>query len=94
MDLPRWIPGNWFWQSLMLSPQTEPNGPNYNHNVPPAIPPNFVPEGEQPRKAPPKFPNEVEHPPDVIHQLLANPALLDPVRTPRYPIVLCHGMCF
>lgn len=22
-----------------------------------------------------------------------NPALFDPARAPRYPIVLCHGMC-
>src|SRR5882672_1398052 len=28
---------------------------------------------------------------DIIHQLLVNPALFDPVRTPRFPIVLCHG---
>ena len=28
---------------------------------------------------------------DQIHQLIENPALYDPVRKPRYPIVLCHG---
>jgi hypothetical protein len=28
---------------------------------------------------------------DTIHQLLLNPALFDPLRTPRYPIVLTHG---
>jgi triacylglycerol lipase len=28
---------------------------------------------------------------DTMHQLLQNPALYDPLRTPRYPIVLCHG---
>ena len=22
-----------------------------------------------------------------------NPALFDPIRSPRYPIVLCHGTC-
>ena len=32
------------------------------------------------------------HPPDTLHQLLLNPALTDPIRTPRYPIVLCHGL--
>jgi triacylglycerol lipase len=29
---------------------------------------------------------------DAIHQLLLNPALYDPLRTPRAPIVLCHGV--
>lgn len=29
---------------------------------------------------------------DTIHRLMQHPALLDPMRRPRYPIVLCHGM--
>jgi hypothetical protein len=29
---------------------------------------------------------------DQIHQLLINPALYAPLRRPRYPIVLCHGI--
>ncbi|KAL1946076.1 hypothetical protein VTO73DRAFT_15203 [Trametes versicolor] len=29
---------------------------------------------------------------DQIHQLISNPALYEPVRAPRYPIVLCHGL--
>ncbi|KAG1715711.1 hypothetical protein ID866_1427, partial [Astraeus odoratus] len=29
---------------------------------------------------------------DVIHRLMNNPTLFDPIRTPRYPIVLCHGL--
>ena len=32
-------------------------------------------------------------PTDQIHQIINNPALYDPVRKPRYPIVLCHGEC-
>lgn len=28
---------------------------------------------------------------DVIHSLMLHPALYDPIRRPRYPIVLCHG---
>ncbi|KAH6912578.1 lipase 2 [Coprinopsis sp. MPI-PUGE-AT-0042] len=35
---------------------------------------------------------EPELPKDIIHKLLVNPALSDPLRTPRYPIVLCHGL--
>ncbi|CCL99459.1 uncharacterized protein FIBRA_01477 [Fibroporia radiculosa] len=29
---------------------------------------------------------------DTLHQLLRSPALYDPVRKPRYPIALCHGL--
>ncbi|PCH40383.1 alpha/beta-hydrolase [Wolfiporia cocos MD-104 SS10] len=32
------------------------------------------------------------HSTDTIHQLLSNPTLYDPVRKPRYPITLCHGL--
>ncbi|KIK69941.1 hypothetical protein GYMLUDRAFT_34343 [Collybiopsis luxurians FD-317 M1] len=36
-------------------------------------------------------PHEIkEH--DTIHKLLENPALYDPLRVPRNPIVLCHGL--
>ena len=31
--------------------------------------------------------------PDQIHLLISNPALYEPLRKPRYPIVLCHGEC-
>jgi hypothetical protein len=30
---------------------------------------------------------------DEIHRLMKNPVLYDPLRAPRYPIVLCHGVC-
>jgi hypothetical protein len=29
---------------------------------------------------------------DTIHRLMQHPALYEPMRRPRYPIVLCHGM--
>src|SRR5579875_1010720 len=38
-------------------------------------------------QSPPSSPRE----PDTIHKLLTNPALYDPLRIPRNPIVLCHG---
>ena len=28
---------------------------------------------------------------DEIHRLIQNPVLYNPLRAPRYPIVLCHG---
>jgi len=30
-------------------------------------------------------------PMDTIKKLMLSPTLFDPIRTPRYPIVLCHG---
>lgn len=46
---------------------------------------------DAPKPAPPDAEPESE-PPDIIHQLLRNPVLYNPLRTPRNPIVLCHGI--
>lgn len=43
----------------------------------------------KPKPAP--RPRSKSRPLDVIHRLMYSPALYDPVRTPRYPIALCHG---
>ena len=46
----------------------------------------------RPSNIPPKPQDEkVKEDVDIIHQLLRNPTLYDPMRKPRYPIVLCHG---
>ncbi|KAF8968934.1 hypothetical protein BDZ97DRAFT_1902720 [Flammula alnicola] len=84
-------PRNGSWASLFSSPQPEMNLPPFDDNTPPPSPPqkHFRDEPNQPFDPPNK--ESREQPPDVIHQLLANPALFDPIRTPRYPIVLCHG---
>ncbi|KAG1822670.1 Alpha/Beta hydrolase protein [Suillus subaureus] len=42
-------------------------------------------------KLPPQEPSEGDST-DTIHRLLRNPALYDPIRAPRFPIVLCHGL--
>ena len=34
---------------------------------------------------------EERHNVDEIHRLIQNPVLYNPLRAPRYPIVLCHG---
>jgi hypothetical protein len=57
--------------------------------------PNANPEPQ------PSGPEPDPHPPvprwskgsreDTIRKLMLNPTLFDPIRTPRYPIVLCHG---
>ena len=44
-----------------------------------------VPETEESSK------RDTSRGPDQIHLLIRNPALYDPLRKPRYPIVLCHG---
>jgi len=31
---------------------------------------------------------------DEIHRLIQNPVLYNPLRAPRYPIILCHGAPF
>ncbi|THH12923.1 hypothetical protein EW146_g7241 [Bondarzewia mesenterica] len=45
-----------------------------------------------PRRPPPR--DEYVDPAtlDTIHRLILSPVLYDPIRTPRYPIVLCHGL--
>lgn len=44
---------------------------------------------DQSTSSPPHPEPEIRN--DVIHQLMSNPVLYDPLRAPRYPIVLCHG---
>ncbi|KIJ62664.1 hypothetical protein HYDPIDRAFT_93977 [Hydnomerulius pinastri MD-312] len=41
---------------------------------------------------PPPYPEDGFQNQDTIHRLMSNPALLNPIRAPRYPIVLCHGL--
>lgn len=55
----------------------------------------------KPDRKPPKVPKEEPkkrdlqemygHSNDILHKLLLNPALYNPLRPPRYPVVLCHG---
>ncbi|KAF7319389.1 Ubiquitin-related modifier 1 [Mycena chlorophos] len=76
--------------------------PGSDAGLPPPPPPPRRPETiphPQPRQQPPpprpQIRDEPEVPPetpDTIHLLLQNPALYEPLRTPRYPIVLCHGL--
>lgn len=52
-----------------------------------------TPAGDDiPPPPPPPPPTPKHNPDDPISKLLANPALRDPVRKPRNPIVLCHGL--
>ncbi|KAI0783429.1 Alpha/Beta hydrolase protein [Abortiporus biennis] len=72
-----WLP----WLSLAVEEGGESqhlDSPNYPTNPPPTRPP------PRPRLLPNRN--------DTLHQLLSHPLLYDPVRKPRNPIVLCHGL--
>ncbi|KAJ3515787.1 hypothetical protein NLJ89_g1542 [Agrocybe chaxingu] len=103
LNLPKWIPGHLSWPNLFSTFQPEFNLPTPDDDPPSRTPPksqsNEEPQEESQKKQrkpskEPFVPPQLQraHPPDLIHQLLVNPALYDPLRTPRYPIVLCHGL--
>ncbi|KAJ7093983.1 hypothetical protein B0H15DRAFT_831481 [Mycena belliarum] len=85
----------WSWPTLAMSAQGQRDSEQlegFAHN-PPAKRhrPRQVPKSTPPEPSQP----EIEKDPsklDAIHQLLLHPALFDPLRTPRYPIVLSHGL--
>ncbi|KAG5644540.1 hypothetical protein DXG03_008194 [Asterophora parasitica] len=81
------LPSRWSWPALLstltqvqpsIHPPDPPPPPHHNRRPPL-------------NRVPPPEPKEPPLPPDTIHQLIQNPALYEPVRSPRYPIVLCHG---
>ena len=104
--LPNWLPNsdNWTWPHLLSFVQLEVNHAQSETDPPPPRPlePQERPQKENQDKKHQKTPpqDRVEPPrqeakaqtPDIIHQLLVNPALYDPLLIPRYPIVLCHGL--
>src|SRR6266568_316456 len=103
VTLPTWLPSSLSFQSL-FSIQPQPDGQQPESDPPPQPsrksckpsqkgngPQNEPDNRQAPSKIPIDFPNRDRPlPPDIIHQLLANPAFYDPLRTPRFPIVLCH----
>ncbi|PPQ88386.1 hypothetical protein CVT25_011265 [Psilocybe cyanescens] len=101
IHLPTWIPGSWSWPSLFSFHRQELSAPQHNddrHSNKSRKGTSDKSDKKPPRKPPPNTPFEHREPeipvssPDAIHQLLMHPALFDPVRAPRYPIVLCHGL--
>ncbi|KAH9950676.1 alpha/beta-hydrolase [Amylocystis lapponica] len=48
------------------------------------------PEPERPPRYEDVYPSRANQ--DTIHRLLNSPVLYDPIRKPRYPIALCHGL--
>ncbi|KAF8158484.1 Alpha/Beta hydrolase protein [Crassisporium funariophilum] len=99
--LPKWASGNWSWPTLFSTVHLGTKVPASENEPPPSPPPKRSPKEDreverpkQPPKEPPNFsePNVKPTSPDIIHQLLINPALCEPLLAPRYPIVLCHGL--
>ncbi|KAF9562676.1 alpha/beta-hydrolase [Agrocybe pediades] len=107
VDLPRWSFGNWSWPDLNLfssGGQPELNlpprdsdddrPPPTSNNKPTSSPDSHKKQNtrHEPKPRREYHAEPTTSPPDIIHQLLVHPALFDPIRTPRYPIVLCHGL--
>ncbi|KAI0076756.1 alpha/beta-hydrolase [Panus rudis PR-1116 ss-1] len=63
------------------------DGNTFGHDQEPA---NRPPEGR--RRNRDHETQSQPSPEDTLHRLMNNPVLFEPVRVPRYPIVLCHGL--
>ncbi|KAF5314946.1 hypothetical protein D9619_007396 [Psilocybe cf. subviscida] len=92
LSLPRWLTGNWELPRMFSSHQETTHIHRQDDHTP--SPPS--PDGNRdprhrklPSRDPFRQPNRDD---DTIHKLFMNPVLFDPIRTPRYPIVLCHGL--
>jgi hypothetical protein len=86
------------WSLSLWSKRQISNSPSEARAVemPQTLPPPGPEEPKPPQREPPKrraLKDLYAHKDDVIHQLLLNPALYNPLHPPRFPIVLCHGAC-
>ncbi|GLB38160.1 putative triacylglycerol lipase [Lyophyllum shimeji] len=86
-------PGSrWSWPAL-LSIFAQQDTQTQTDDPPPPPKPHKSDRRSAPRtKLPSPEPTQAPASPDTIHQLMHNPTLYDPLRAPRYPIVLCHGL--
>lgn len=85
-----WLGRHWSWPS-MLTLSTESEFDLRGDPLRPTKRPRDPRSSQDSPKPPPRDPETDAASLDTIHQLIQNPALYDPLRTPRYPIVLCHG---
>uniref|UniRef100_A0A8H7XKG4 Alpha/beta-hydrolase n=1 Tax=Psilocybe cubensis TaxID=181762 RepID=A0A8H7XKG4_PSICU len=101
IELPSWIPGSLSWPNLFSFHRQEPSAPQHDDEPPPSNSRKHTSNNSDKkshRKSPASYNSESTEfkippsPPDTIHRLLIHPALFDPIRAPRYPIVLCHGL--
>ncbi|KAG7088830.1 hypothetical protein E1B28_012785 [Marasmius oreades] len=87
-------------QLLLMSAAIE-SVPSSDGNASSPIP-DFENEASSPSSPEPQAPKNScsqpnaigpgHEPQDIIHKLLSSPVLYDPLRAPRHPIVLCHGL--
>ncbi|KAG8214675.1 alpha beta-hydrolase [Butyriboletus roseoflavus] len=93
---PRRFPSSWLISTYSLPidpPDRACSRPTDNVSSPEPTPLDSTspgPRDDQPSSGPPPRGNTECQ--DTIHRLMNNPALFDPARAPRYPIVLCHGL--
>ncbi|KAL0960595.1 hypothetical protein HGRIS_005628 [Hohenbuehelia grisea] len=94
-----WLTGRWSWLSLLPmalgnTSQTSKNNTDGAHHQGSSNGPgpHFSPKPRPSHPEPQPERNGEISPPDLIHDLIANPALYNPLRAPRFPIVLCHGL--
>jgi len=90
----------WFrWPARLSLFHPAPRSPNYVHHLKDQVrmeknqcssDPNSYPHPQEPPK-PANSGKEDREDLDEIHRLMQNPVLYDPLRAPRYPVVLCHG---
>jgi hypothetical protein len=89
---------HWPAQLSLFHPASESRSNNYVEQL------NDSTKTEREKPSPFSDPNSGSSPPepvhrardgredvDAIHRLMQNPVLYDPLRAPRYPIILCHG---
>ena len=80
------------WFRLRRPHSTDSNDPTPPDRAPHAYPsPSSEPQplGPEPESPTPRWTEGPKD--DTIKKLMLSPTLFDPIRTPRYPIVLCHG---
>ena len=82
----------WFRSTRTHSTHSDPfTPPDQLPHEQPSTSSEPQPSGPEPR---PPTTRRTEGPKeDVIQKLMLSPALFDPIRRPRNPIVLCHGGC-
>lgn len=89
------------FSAFTLLPWFRPARPHSTHSTP-LTPPDQAPlsypsatsgpQPSDPESEPPAPQWSEERKDEAIKKLMFSPTLFDPVRTPRYPIVLCHGL--
>ncbi|KAJ3771310.1 alpha beta-hydrolase [Lentinula raphanica] len=92
-----WKQVHWSWPRISLSSYqslsvTEESYPSHTPSPGPSTSSSSSPKTSRESREPQRDPEYGENKDDTIHKLLRNPVLYEPLRLPRSPIVLCHGL--